>query len=104
VFVRGRVRPPGGPDKNVSYATCQSSFIVRKNRLTPIGRCLVVVESDMTVLRVSEVRTEDRNYSPPERLFPPNACIPEPSQQVDIPVVRRMCSIVMPDNSIASKV
>jgi hypothetical protein len=58
VLVSGRVRPPGGPDKNVSYAACQSSSIVRKNGLTPIGRCLVVVESGMTVLRVSEPTTE----------------------------------------------
>jgi hypothetical protein len=101
--VRGRVRPPGGPDKKVSYAACQSSSIVRKNGHTPIGRCLVVVESGMTVLRVSEVRTEDRNYSPPGRLFLPNVCIPKPSQQVDIPVARQTYSIVMPVISFFSE-
>jgi hypothetical protein len=64
VLVSGRVRPPGGPDKKVSYAACQLSSESQRHRLTPIGRCLVVVESGMTVLRVSEVTIEDRNYPP----------------------------------------
>jgi hypothetical protein len=58
VLVSGRVRPPGGPDKKVSYATCQISSSRQSDRLTSIGRCLIVVESGMTVLRISDVTTE----------------------------------------------
>ena len=50
--------PPGGPDKKVSYATCQISSSRHSDGLTSIGRCLVVVEGGETVLRVSEPTTE----------------------------------------------
>jgi len=75
VLVRGRVRPPGGPDKKVSYAACQPSSDCRENGLTPVGRCLVVVQSGMTVLRVSEAKAEDARLTsctliPAQCLYP----------------------------------
>lgn len=56
VLVRGRVRPPGGPERKVSYAVDQLATAQKRIALTPIGSSFIVVQSGMAVLHLSQER------------------------------------------------